>query len=107
MRAGVRAVGLCGSDLHWYEDGAIGGTGLAQPLVLGHEIAGVIEGGSRDGERVAVDPAEPCERCEVCRSGRGRLCPEVRFVGLAPVDGGLRTAMTWASPQRQPSMSMT
>src|SRR5690349_17961956 len=68
----LTAVGLCGSDLHWYEDGAIGETGLDEPLVLGHELAGVIEGGPRDGERVAVDPADPCGACGECRAGGGR-----------------------------------
>ncbi|HYO42949.1 MAG TPA: alcohol dehydrogenase catalytic domain-containing protein [Candidatus Limnocylindrales bacterium] len=87
----VTAVGLCGSDLHWYDEGSIGDTRLTRPLVLGHEFAGVVEGGERDGERVAVDPAEPCEACELCRAGRGRLCPDVRFFGLDPFDGALRT----------------
>lgn len=91
----VTAVGLCGSDLHWYREGAIGDTELEAPLVLGHEFAGVIVGGPRDGERVAVDPAAPCEQCELCRSGRGRLCPTMRFAGVAPTDGALRTWMTW------------
>lgn len=91
----VTAVGLCGSDLHWYEEGSIGETGLAGPLVLGHELGATVVGGPRDGERVAIDPADPCERCELCRSGRGRLCPTLRFAGQAPTDGGLRTWMTW------------
>ena len=91
----ITAVGLCGSDLHWYDEGAIGETDLAAPLVLGHELAGVIEGGPRDGERVTVDPADPCGACEECRSGRGRLCARMRFAGLAPDDGGLRTRLAW------------
>jgi L-iditol 2-dehydrogenase len=98
----VRGVGLCGSDLHWYEEGAIGETGLVDPLVLGHEIAGVIEGGPRDGERVAVDPANPCERCDLCLSGNGRLCRDMRFAGLAPVDGGLQTAIAWPARRCAP-----
>jgi threonine dehydrogenase-like Zn-dependent dehydrogenase len=52
----VTAVGICGSDLHWYAEAGIGGVTLEQPLVMGHEFAGVIEGGPRHGERVAVDP---------------------------------------------------
>jgi L-iditol 2-dehydrogenase len=91
----VTAVGLCGSDRHWYLEGSIGGTGLTTPLVLGHELTGVITGGPRDGERVAVDPAAPCGCCELCLEGRGRLCPTMRFAGLAPTDGALRTWMTW------------
>ena len=77
----MTAVGLCGSDLHWYEDASIGETGLGAPLVLGHELAGVIEGGLRDGERVAVDPAVPCEACAECLAGRCGLCAAMRFAG--------------------------
>ena len=91
------AVGLCGSDRHWYEDGAIGEVRLAEPVVLGHEIVARIAAGPRRGERVAVDPAVPCGTCDICRSGRGRLCRAVRFAGHAPDDGGLRTQMAWPS----------
>jgi L-iditol 2-dehydrogenase len=94
----VTAVGLCGSDLHWYEDGGIGESVVVEPLVLGHEMGGVIESGPRQGERVVVEPADPCGRCEACRAGHGNLCPDVRFCGHAPIHGGLRTYMTW--PQR-------
>jgi L-iditol 2-dehydrogenase len=91
----VTAVGLCGSDLHWYDGGAIGDTRLTRPLVLGHELAAVIDDGPRAGERVAVDPADPCDACPVCLSGLGRLCPDVRFAGLDPLDGGLQTWLAW------------
>ena len=94
----ITAVGLCGSDLHWYEDGGIGEAVVVDPLVLGHEMGGVIVTGPRAGERVVVEPADPCGRCHSCRSGNGNLCPDVRFCGHAPVDGGLRTLMAW--PQR-------
>jgi L-iditol 2-dehydrogenase len=59
----VTAVGICGSDLHWWDEGAIGDAKLTHPLVLGHEGAGVIADGPRSGERVAIDPAIPCEQC--------------------------------------------
>ena len=98
----VLAVGLCGSDRHWYEDGAIGEVPLMAPLVLGHEIVARIAAGPRRGERVVVDPADPCGSCDVCRSGRGRLCPHVRFAGHAPYDGGLRTQMAWPSDRLHP-----
>jgi L-iditol 2-dehydrogenase len=94
----ITAVGLCGSDLHWYEDGGIGESMVGEPLVLGHEMGGVIVSGPREGERVVVEPADPCGHCDVCRAGNGNLCPEVRFCGHAPVHGGLRTLMNW--PQR-------
>lgn len=98
----VTAVGLCGSDRHWFLAGAIGETGLEEPLVLGHEFTGVITGGSRDRERVAVDPAWTCEQCEWCRSGRGRLCSTMRFAGQAPTDGALRTWLTWPATRCLP-----
>ncbi|MBO4273994.1 alcohol dehydrogenase catalytic domain-containing protein [Microbispora triticiradicis] len=91
----VTAVGLCGSDLHWYAEGGIGDAVLDTPLVVGHEIAGVIEGGPRDGTRVAVDPAIPCGRCAVCATGYGNLCPDVRFAGHGTLDGGLRERIAW------------
>jgi L-iditol 2-dehydrogenase len=94
----VTAVGLCGSDLHWYEDGGIGESLVDEPLVLGHELGGVVVSGPRAGERVVVEPADPCGVCEFCRGGNGNLCPDVRFLGHAPVHGGLRTLMAW--PQR-------
>jgi L-iditol 2-dehydrogenase len=94
----VTAVGLCGSDLHWYEDGGIGSSRVVEPLVLGHEMGGVIASGPRAGARVVIEPANPCGHCEACRAGHGNLCPTVRFCGHAPVDGGLRTFMSW--PQR-------
>src|ERR1700689_4021289 len=63
----VTAVGICGSDLHWWDEGAIGDAKLTHPLVLGHEGAGVIADGPRDGERGVNDPAIPRERRRACR----------------------------------------
>ena len=98
----VSAVGLCGSDRHWYEHGSIGGTGLTRPLVLGHEIAAVIADGPEAGSRVVVEPAIPCETCPTCRSGRRELCPTAGFAGYGPTDGGLRDVMTWPSRLLRP-----
>ena len=91
----VSAVGLCGSDRHWFEHGSIGGTGLDRPLVPGHEIAAVIAAGPEAGLRVAVEPAVPCGTCRTCRAGQVELCPTARFAGYGPTDGGLRTMMAW------------
>ena len=66
----VTAVGLCGSDLHWFDEGRIGDVVLTQPLVLGHEFVGVIETGARSGERVALDPAIACGSCAPCHRRR-------------------------------------
>ena len=93
----VTAVGLCGSDLHWFEDGGIGDATLSRPLVLGHEIGGVICSGPRQGTRVAIDPADPCGRCGVCLAGSAHLCATLRFCGHSTTDGGLRGRMAWPS----------
>ncbi|MEU4221734.1 alcohol dehydrogenase catalytic domain-containing protein [Actinoplanes sp. NPDC026623] len=91
----VTSVGLCGSDLHWFAEGGIGDAVLARPLVLGHEMAGVIRGGPDDGVAVAIDPAVPCGACGSCRAGHGNLCPDVIFAGHGSRDGGLREFLTW------------
>ena len=93
----VTAVGICGSDLHWWDEGAIGDTRLTHPLVLGHEGAGVIADGPRRGERVAIDPAIPDETCRACRDGYRNLCYRIRFSGHGETDGMLREIMAWPS----------
>jgi L-iditol 2-dehydrogenase len=98
----VTAVGICGSDLHWFSEGAIGDAQLAQPLVLGHEAAGVIASGPRRGQRVAIDPAIPDGTCRACRDGYRNLCPHVRFSGHGGTDGSLREFMTWPSELLHP-----
>ncbi len=91
----VTAVGICGSDLHWYDESGIGDAVLTRPLVLGHEAAGVIVGGARAGQRVALDPQLPCGACESCAAGRGHLCPQVRFLGHSTTDGAMRELLAW------------
>jgi L-iditol 2-dehydrogenase len=91
----VGAVGLCGSDLHWFDQGGIGDALLTRPLVLGHEFGGTVEGGPLDGQRVAVDPAIADNVCERCREGNNNLCPNVRFAGHGGTDGGLRQYVVW------------
>lgn len=92
------AVGLCGSDAHWFEEAGIGDVALSEGLILGHELCGVIESGPRAGERVAVDPAIPCLVCEQCVAGRNHLCLRLRFAGHGTTDGGLRRHLVW--PER-------
>ena len=94
----VTAVGLCGSDVHWFNEGHIGGDRIVAPLILGHECAGMIESGARRGTRVAIDPAITCGRCEYCEEGNPNLCSALRFAGHAPQDGAMRGLLAW--PER-------
>ena len=87
----VKAVGICGSDLHWFSEAAIGDAQLDHPLVLGHEFAGVTE----DGQHMAVDPAIPCGECEFCLHGHPNLCERLVFAGHATQDGALREWLAW------------
>lgn len=86
-------VGICGSDLHYYETGAIGDYVVETPFVLGHEPGGVIvEVGKnvthlKAGDRVALEPGKTCGHCEFCKTGRYNLCPDVVFFATPPVDG--------------------
>ena len=86
-------VGICGSDLHYYESGAIGDYVVKPPFVLGHEPGGtVVEGGKnvthlKVGDRVALEPGKTCGHCEFCKTGRYNLCPDVVFFATPPVDG--------------------
>ena len=98
----VTAVGICGSDLHWWAEAGIGDAKLDRPLVLGHEAAGTVQDGPRRGERVAIDPAIPDETCPQCRAGYRNLCPQVRFAGHGSQDGALRDFLTWPSAQLVP-----
>ena len=98
----VTAVGICGSDLHWWDEGAIGDATLAHPLVLGHEGAGVIAEGPRRGERVAIDPAITCGTCRACRDGYANLCYRIRFAGHGETDGMMRELMAWPAELLHP-----
>ncbi len=86
-------VGICGSDIHYYETGRIGDYIVEPPFVLGHEPGGtVVEVGSavsnlKPGDRVALEPGKTCGRCEFCREGKYNLCPDVVFFATPPVDG--------------------
>jgi L-iditol 2-dehydrogenase len=81
------AVGVCGSDIHYYRFGNIGSQEVKFPFTLGHEGAGVIEktGNAvktlKPGSRVAIDPAMPCYSCDQCKSGRHHTCRNLRFLG--------------------------
>ena len=96
----IKAVGVCGSDVHYYEHGRIGTYVVRQPLILGHESSGVIvdvgEGVGREriGQRVAIEPGVPDGVCRQCRTGHYNLCPNVRFFGTPPIDGAFTNYVT-------------
>jgi len=89
----VQAVGVCGSDTHYYEHGRIGRFVLDAPLVLGHEASGVVvqtgagTQGPPVGQRVSIEPGVPDLSCPQCLAGRYNLCPAMRFFATPPVDG--------------------
>lgn len=80
------AVGICGSDLHSYAEGAIGDTPCEYPMVLGHEPSGTVLAvgpgvtGWSPGDRAALEPALYCYHCEFCRAGRYNVCANIRFL---------------------------
>jgi L-iditol 2-dehydrogenase len=98
----ITDVGVCGSDLHWFEEGRIGDAQLTRPLVLGHEISGVVHEGPLAGTPVAVDPAVSCGRCRQCRAGRRNLCPTIRFAGHGAQDCGLCELLAWPTALLHP-----
>lgn len=89
----VLSVGVCGSDVHYYQHGRIGDYIVDAPLILGHELSGVIAAVGSDvdparvGNRVAVEPQRPCRVCEFCRDGAYNLCPKMEFYATPPIDG--------------------
>ena len=89
LRVRVRCGGICGSDLHYYQHGGFGTVRIKEPMVLGHEVAGVIEaagdgaGGFAAGERVAISPSRPCGLCRYCQQGLQNHCLDMRYYGSA------------------------
>ena len=96
----VHSVGICGSDVHYWVHGRIGNFVVREPLILGHESAGIVEQagagvtGLAAGDRVAIEPGVPCRACPHCKSGRYNLCPDVRFLATPPIDGSLARYVT-------------
>ncbi|PNY79854.1 NAD(P)-dependent alcohol dehydrogenase [Deinococcus koreensis] len=101
VRVRVGRIGVCGSDVHYYTHGRIGRFVVEGPLVLGHEVSGVVDAVGagvtrvRPGDRVALEPGYPCRRCAYCKSGAYNLCPEMTFMATPPVDGALSEYVLW------------
>jgi L-idonate 5-dehydrogenase len=89
IRVHIAAGGICGSDLHYFNHGGFGVVRLREPMILGHEVAGVVEAvGARAirvkvGDRVAISPSRPCNACKYCLEGRQNHCLDMRFYGSA------------------------
>ncbi len=96
----IKAVGICGSDLHWYMDGIVGEYRMPLPQVMGHEPAGEIVAVGpgvttrKVGQRVAIEPAMACYHCEFCHAGKYNLCPNVKFLSAPPLAGCFREFVT-------------
>lgn len=104
VRLRIARGGICGSDLHYYHDGGFGAVRVREPMVLGHEAAGVVEAVGpgvthvAPGDAVAINPSLPCGSCEQCLAGRPIHCLEMRFLGSAMrmphVQGAFRSRYT-------------
>jgi len=92
----VECVGICGSDLHYFEAGQLGARIVKPPFILGHEACGIVEKTGPDvanvkpGDRVALEPGRACGKCGFCRKGLYNLCAKVTFFGSPPTDGVFR-----------------
>jgi L-iditol 2-dehydrogenase len=104
----IEAVGICGSDLHAYAEGAVGGTPNVYPMVLGHEPAGTIvktgDGvtGLAAGDRGALEPALYCYHCEYCLSGHHNVCTNIRFLSNPHYPGFFRELVNLPGPNFRP-----
>ncbi|BCG92453.1 L-idonate 5-dehydrogenase [Mesorhizobium sp. 131-2-1] len=109
----LAAGGICGSDLHYYNHGGFGTVRLKEPMILGHEVSGVIEkigpgvSGLERGQLVAVSPSRPCYSCRYCREGMHNQCLNMRFYGSAMpfphIQGAFREMLVADAPQCVPA----
>ncbi|MET3519364.1 L-idonate 5-dehydrogenase [Mesorhizobium abyssinicae] len=109
----LAAGGICGSDLHYYNHGGFGTVRLKEPMILGHEVSGVIEKlgpgvrGLEPGQLVAVSPSRPCYSCRYCREGMHNQCLNMRFYGSAMpfphIQGAFREMLVADAPQCVPA----
>lgn len=97
----IQRVGVCGSDVHYFKHGRIGDFVVEEPMILGHESAGVVEamGSAADklapGDRVSIEPGYTCGECFYCKTGHYNLCPNVFFMATPPIDGAFCEYVAW------------
>ncbi|KAL2542022.1 Sorbitol dehydrogenase [Abeliophyllum distichum] len=95
VKVRMKAVGICGSDVHHFKNMRVANFVVKKPMVMGHECAGIVEEiGSQVkslavGDRVALEPGICCRKCSICKNGRYNLCPEMKFFGSPPTNGSL------------------
>ncbi|OMO85981.1 Alcohol dehydrogenase superfamily, zinc-type [Corchorus capsularis] len=95
VKVRIKALGICGSDVHHFKTMRCANFIVKKPMVIGHECAGIIEEVGSEvkslavGDRVALEPGISCQRCNLCREGRYNLCPEMKFFGSPPTNGSL------------------
>ncbi len=99
----VKAGGICGSDMHYFNHGGFGVIRVSEPMILGHEVAGIVAQVSdgvthvKAGDLVAVNPSRPCRHCQYCLEGLPNQCLDMRFYGSAMrkphIQGAFREAL--------------
>ncbi|CAI0547023.1 unnamed protein product [Linum tenue] len=95
VKVGIKALGICGSDVHHFKTMRCANFIVKKPMVIGHECAGIIEAVGSEvknlapGDRVALEPGISCSRCDLCKNGRYNLCSQMRFFGSPPTNGSL------------------
>ena len=89
------SVGVCGSDVHYFQEGGTGSVHMDCPLILGHEFSAIIASGPDQGTLVAVDPALNCGVCEFCKEGNPNFCVNLKFAGSEDTDGAMQTFLAW------------
>ncbi|KAH9321724.1 hypothetical protein KI387_016363, partial [Taxus chinensis] len=95
VRVSIKAVGICGSDVHYLKHLRCADFIVKEPMVIGHESAGIIEEVGSEvkhlvaGDQVALEPGISCWRCDYCREGSYNLCPDMKFFATPPVHGSL------------------
>ena len=112
LRVRVRAGGICGPDLHYFQHGGFGTVRIQEPMVLGHEVAGVIEEAGAEvrdfapGQRIAICPSRPCGTCRFCQLGLQNHCLDMRYYGSAMrmphVQGAFRQEIVIDASQAHP-----
>ena len=112
LQVDVAYGGICGSDLHYYQHGGFGTVRIKEPMVLGHEVSGIVRvvGSAvqnfKAGQRIAISPSRPCGQCQYCQKGQHNHCLDMRFFGSAMrfphVQGAFRQTLVIDASQAHP-----